>query len=180
MKINEQIKSFYQNNKSKALAIVTIIVIGGFIITYWSVEATSTPEFCIKCHEIKPQYDTWKLSTHYNPTKENINVISTEIATCRNCHLPPWNRPVSLIWSKAYHGSKDIYHHYKDKEEFKYPGYYYKMRVDARKNLPDYNCLTCHKDILNSKAPEIKLYHKDLQPNKNVKCVDCHKNLVHK
>ncbi|MEW5820043.1 MAG: NapC/NirT family cytochrome c [Cyanobacteriota bacterium] len=177
--IIHNIKNFYINNKTKALAILSIIIVIAFISLYWSVEITSTPEFCISCHEMKPEYDSWKKSSHYKPTKENPNVKSIQVANCKDCHLPPWNKPISMLWAKAYHGTKDVYHHYYSAEEFKYPGFYYEMKVKSRESIYNESCIKCHQDILKSNAPDIKPFHKSFKNIDNLKCVDCHQNLIH-
>ena len=44
--------------------------------------ATSTPEFCASCHEIRPAVQAWRVSSHVNNPKGLQ-------ATCMDCHLPP-------------------------------------------------------------------------------------------
>lgn len=173
-KYGEIIFRFYQKNKIKSLSTCCIILIAFVSFTYWSVEATSTPQFCAQCHEIKSAYNSWKTSTHYKVPQ------GKKMATCRDCHLPGWNLPVSLLWAKAYHGSKDIYHHYSDKDEINLLYYEYEMKINARKDIPNSNCLKCHEDIYTSRAVNLKQYHKDIRKNYNLHCVDCHKDMVHK
>jgi len=167
------IVQLYNNHRNKFFIVLLIILIFFCIGTYWSVEATSTPQFCIQCHEIKPAYNTWKKSTHYKVAK------GKKIAMCRDCHLPSWRNPPRLFWAKAYHGTKDIYYHFSDKDQLDYKYYLYEMKVNARKDIPNANCLPCHKDIYKTKDPLLKAVHYDIRKNKNLRCVDCHKNLVH-
>jgi nitrate/TMAO reductase-like tetraheme cytochrome c subunit len=164
---------YFRLHKVKTLLLLVLCVFIGAGFTYWSVEATSTPEFCISCHEIQPAYDSWKESSHYKVPADK------EIATCRDCHLPSWKNPVVLLWAKAYHGSKDVYHHIVDKDKLDRYYYRYMMKIDARKNFPDAYCLKCHSDIYQQQEKELIIYHKNLKTNSNLKCVDCHKNLVH-
>jgi len=46
-----------------------------FIIPYWY---TANPKSCIRCHEMKPFYTTWKESMHSVAAKD-----------CFYCHLKP-------------------------------------------------------------------------------------------
>lgn len=169
-----QIKQYYQEHKGKFIFIIIVIAIFGICFSYYSVELTSTTEFCVLCHEMDHSLVTLKESTHYKD--ENGKTI----ATCRDCHLPSWRHPVRLILAKIYHGTKDVYHHYTDQEEMKYPYYLYEMKMKARKSVPSSSCIECHTDVMESKSPDLKMFHKDLIQNKQLHCVDCHKNLVHK
>jgi nitrate/TMAO reductase-like tetraheme cytochrome c subunit len=179
MKILHKLKDYYLKYKTRTITAVTVLIIAFFAFTYYSVELTSTPEFCINCHEIQPAYDTWKESSHYNISGNYQYVKSKEIATCRDCHLPPWSEPVNLIWAKMYHGTKDVYHHIADKEELDKTYYRYLMKVNARKSAENSTCLKCHSDIYDYEDRQIKVYHRSLKDNKASRCIDCHKNLVH-
>lgn len=41
--------------------------------------ASDSPEVCINCHIMRPQYATWKASSHHS------------VATCNDCHVPHEN-----------------------------------------------------------------------------------------
>ncbi len=155
----------------KVFFIIAALFVFGLAI-YWGVEYTSTPQYCVKCHEIEQAYETWKVSKHF------------QVANCRQCHISSWKNPISVLWEKTYHGLKDIYHHIKDKEELGYPGYLDQMKVNGRKNFPVSTCIKCHESIFESKDKRIASFHKGIyqlnkQKNTNIRCVDCHKNLVH-
>lgn len=170
----DKIKHYYKTHKTKFIFIIIVLAIFGLCFTYFSVEMTSTTEFCVLCHEMDHSLETLKESTHYKD--ENGKTI----ATCRDCHLPSWRHPIGLVWAKMYHGTKDVYHHFADGDEMKYPYYQYEMRMKARKSVPSSSCIECHDDVMESKDPDIIMFHKGLIKNKQLNCVDCHKNLVHK
>ncbi len=47
-----------------------------FSVGVFGLEATSSSKFCSSCHEMKPEYYTWKASSH------------SEV-DCVNCHTEP-------------------------------------------------------------------------------------------
>jgi nitrate/TMAO reductase-like tetraheme cytochrome c subunit len=168
------IKDFYAKNRALFFLICAGIVIAGCAAVYFSVELTSTVQFCSSCHEMKPAYDSWKSSTHCNvkPGKKQ--------ATCRDCHLPPWNHPIKLLWEKAFHGVKDITRHFTDAAEFDEPGYYFNMKAKAWKTVDNSSCFKCHTDIFVKKYDGYENIHVSIKNNPNASCAKCHEGLVHK
>ncbi|HDQ25246.1 MAG TPA: hypothetical protein ENN43_00670, partial [bacterium] len=114
--------SLYKKNPAVFTVASVFIFFSGIAAIYASVELTSTPEFCSSCHIMEQAHASWTESVHYNVPE------GEKRAACRDCHLPPWNRPVELLWSKAYHGIKDVAKNFLEKEEMKYPGYYFNMK----------------------------------------------------
>ncbi len=156
---------------------IIVITVGALIAvtagSFIGVEATSTNAFCSSCHEMKPAYESYLKSSHYNLEE------GKRIATCRDCHVPPWSNPAAVLWSKTYHGIKDIYKHFADSEVLEDPGYHVIMRVNATKGIADSSCLQCHRDIFTKDYGEFVKIHVSVKNNRSSKCTSCHQYLVH-
>jgi nitrate/TMAO reductase-like tetraheme cytochrome c subunit len=164
---------FYRADKKRFYIIAGTLFLLFCLFSYFAVELTSTPAFCASCHEMKPAYDTWKLSTHYNVEK------GKKQATCRDCHVPPWTKPVHVLWIKAYHGMKDVYKHFTDGEEIHTAGYHDNMRFHAPHGMDNSSCLACHADIYKKTYDGYDNIHKALRFNSASKCAVCHSGMVH-
>jgi cytochrome c nitrite reductase small subunit len=169
----QKIRDFYFKHKKAVLVLLAGLFVFGVIFTYASVELTSTVEFCSSCHEMKPAYESWKKSTHYN-VKEG-----ERRASCRDCHVPPWTNPVNVLYTKAYHGIKDVYKHFADADQLSDPGYHEAMRAHAPKGISNSSCLKCHGDIYKKEYPGVVNIHKELKKNSKSRCTDCHVDMVH-
>ncbi len=60
-------------NLAKWAALFCVILVIG---TYFAVDYSSSAEFCVSCHYMKPYYDSWKHSSHRD-------------VTCTKCHYKP-------------------------------------------------------------------------------------------
>ena len=134
---------------------------------------TSTPQFCSACHEIQPAYESWLTSTHRVNDKGAV-------AECMDCHLPEPSQFAAFFWSKAYHGTKDIYGHFLGGEYDRE-----RARRHARADIPNQRCQRCHANLLATGmsrgamlAHRAVLYPK--APGYEKSCTQCHENLVHK
>jgi nitrate/TMAO reductase-like tetraheme cytochrome c subunit len=170
----EYLKAFYKKSPAVFISAAAGMFIAGLLAVYFSVELTSTVSFCTSCHEMKAAHDAWKQSKHYNVP------AGKKPATCRDCHLPPWTKPVELLWSKAYHGAKDVTRHFTDKEEMEFPGYYFNMKENAGKTLSNASCLKCHADVFGKKYEGYPNIHTGIKNNRNMKCYLCHESTAHK
>lgn len=164
----------YKKNPKVFISAAAVVCIAGIAAVYLSVELTSTVPFCTSCHEMKTAHDTWKESKHYTVP------AGKRRANCRDCHLPPWTKPVELLWSKVYHGAKDVTKHFLDKEEMAHPGYYFNMKANAGKTLSNASCLKCHGDIYRLKNENYENIHRGIKNNPHMKCYLCHENTAHK
>ncbi|MEQ8189031.1 MAG: NapC/NirT family cytochrome c [Candidatus Eremiobacterota bacterium] len=159
-----------------------IIIFAGLIciiiLIYPAVEMTSTPSFCSTCHEIKPAVESWKVSDH--------GIVDGKArATCRDCHIPSWKNPASVIINKSTHGIKDTYHHFFSKEDIGKEDFYFAIKHRAIKSMPDERCISCHKDIydrekdiIESETGIIKGLHTEKEVKK-LSCLICHKHSGH-
>jgi cytochrome c nitrite reductase small subunit len=164
--------------KKKYLLPASLIVLGvilGFPIfsmTYYTMVRTSTPQFCASCHEIQFAYDTWKTSTH-------VNNAQGFVADCMDCHLPAPHDTFDFFYAKTAHGLKDVIVHFTGKP-YDRPA----NREKAYASFKNQQCLKCHRNILN--IPDKRgamLAHRTVlypRPGYEKKCVDCHRDLVHK
>ena len=148
--------------------VVVFVIVVLFSFTIWSVEYTSSEEFCISCHEMVEPYQQWKESAHYNNE-------SGVVATCADCHLP--TDMISKIKVKIITGTRDMYVHYLGDPE----GLDFKeLARKARENISDDSCVQCHKNLFPaylSKGGFIA--HRSLERGVEKKCVECHKHIAH-
>lgn len=159
-----------------AVLIVLGIVIAFpiFSMTYYTMVRTSTPQFCASCHEIQFAYNTWKTSTH-------VNNAQGFVADCMDCHLPAPHDTFQFFYAKTAHGIKDIFVHF-TKAADQYDHAYQRQKAYA--SFKNEQCQKCHRNILN--IPDKRgamLAHRTVlypRPGYEKKCVDCHRNLVHK
>lgn len=129
------------------LVLVGIAGLGG-------VKITSSPGFCTLCHEILPEYTTWKASSHSR-------------VTCIKCHQRPGVRNF-ITEKKAAIGQ--LYRHFA--QEFYLP-------IASPQIIENSICLTCH----NMKRPvtakgDIKMNHQK-HLNRKINCVECHSGVAH-
>ena len=166
------------SEKKKKLLTAIVLVGSGFVfaipfflITNNVMLYTSTPEFCSSCHEHIETLQTWKESSHY---KNSHGVV----ATCRDCHLPPFEDSVRFYLAKAYHGTKDITLHYFGPEYDREA-----IKKHVRDGMENSTCLRCHQNLLFLQHRGAKLAHTNCfwpKPgNEKKRCMDCHENLVH-
>ena len=164
--------------KKKRVLIFALIFITGFLFSIpvflfsnFMMLSTSTPEFCASCHEHKVTVQTWKTSTHY----KNENGV---VATCKDCHLPPFEDSVSFYMAKAYHGAKDVTLHFIGPEYDREA-----LKKHVTDHMDDSRCLRCHNNLMNLQDRGARLAHSALfHPKPHTtqpKCLDCHTNLVH-
>ena len=158
----------------RAGVVAAAVAVGLPAVTYTSVEATSVPNFCSSCHEIKPAVLSWKRSAHAT-TKDGKR------AACRDCHVPSWSHPLDAVWLKMRHGIRDTYSHLAIERE---PDFYFRAKEQALANMDDAVCLRCHEQILDSKdviedaEGPVRGLHSSAEAKK-LSCMVCHKNTGH-
>ena len=168
-----RIRAFCLRHKAVSLLVVAAGGLAAAVGTYAAVEATSTVEFCIRCHEMRPAYEAYLASSHYRVAD------ASRRADCRDCHVPPWSHPVGVLWTKTYHGVKDVARHLLDGPETLRPGYQASMAASAPHGIHNAACLACHADVAAEVYPGRSNIHALLRDSRNSRCTDCHRRLVH-
>ncbi len=164
-------------NKSplKVLIIALGIIIVLLIAMSVSMAKTSETDFCISCHEIQKYKDELDKSPHaLDKDKKAIE--------CKQCHIPNSIGPQYLIIKSL--GLKDLFvHNFGDPDDLNRRV----MQANARRFIPDENCLACHSDLMkdakDKKISEIGQLCHEAYLGKNGttrrKCADCHFNMAH-
>ncbi|TCO06985.1 cytochrome c nitrite reductase small subunit [Natronoflexus pectinivorans] len=135
--------------------------LGFFVIHMAKVPSylADTPETCVNCHIMAPQYATWSHSSH------------REVATCSDCHMPHDN----------------LFNHYlfKAKAGMNH-AYVFTFRLEPQvitihqegKDVVQNNCIRCHSQQIH----DTKLYtmRPDFHPNIGDRyCIECHRDVPH-
>jgi cytochrome c nitrite reductase small subunit len=137
--------------------------------THLSFSLTGTNEFCGRCHEMRPQVATWKMSSH------SVNTRGI-VADCVDCHLPP--RGIRHYTYKAYSGLRDVIVHYLgDPESVDWEG----KKFTKEHYLFQDACRSCHQDLT---PPGMDrggfLAHREWKNGRTTKrCWECHELMVH-
>jgi cytochrome c-type protein NapC len=149
-----------------------IVGVAGF---NWSLEATSSDEFCLSCHNHEIPYAQHKLTAHYS-NKYGV------VAGCSDCHIqhefiPKMTRKVEA--------AREVWGHFRgiiDTDE-KYLAHQPEMkeREMARFRASDSaTCRSCHqveRMNLEKQSPKARRDHAKLDQGKT--CVDCHDDAGH-
>lgn len=153
--------------------VCAVMLVGGAT----GLQATSTTQFCVSCHEMGTNQMEMKFSTHAKD-KDGRPI------DCAQCHLPPGMGPKYLS-VKVYSGVKDLcVHFFTDVEELNR----IKMQMTAYRFIDDADCLACHGDLYKDAKGEKPVselgrvaHDAYLGKNGNVRngCANCHVNLAH-
>ncbi|WP_075860392.1 cytochrome c3 family protein [Carboxydothermus pertinax] len=135
---------------------VQLTVIGQvvlFILLLSGTKAALNSRFCFYCHEMRPEYYTWEVSTH--------NKIE-----CWRCHVT--SSPLVPFWVSLNGGTNFVQH---------LTGLFEKP-IKITYSLDNKRCLSCH--TLESVTPggDIIIPH-DRHLAQGVTCVTCHFGVVH-
>lgn len=143
----------YRFYKILTLTLFSLFVIG--IAGYGTVEFTSSSGFCGSCHEMNPEYNTWKASSHSN-------------VACKECHIKP--DVVSYAKAKA-NGLVELYSKATDS---------YTAPLSMPEDIPNSQCELCHnmKNRQTSADSDIIIPH-DKHLAKDINCVTCHYGVAH-
>ncbi|CEG29058.1 NapC/NirT family cytochrome c [Bacillus sp. B-jedd] len=126
-----------------------------FTIGYTGLEATSSSGFCSSCHEMKPEFYTWKASSHGE-------------VDCVNCHIEPGVK--NLAKAKG-NGIVEL---------VKKQTNAYTAPIQMPKDIPDSSCEKCHNVYKREVTPsgDLIIPH-DKHKNKGIECVQCHSGVAH-
>lgn len=139
----------------KAMTLTLIFVAAFFAIGLVGVESTSSSKFCSSCHEMKPEFYTWKASTH------------SEV-DCVQCHIGPGVENYSK--AKA-NGLVQV---------FKKQTQTYTAPIRMPTEIPDEACERCHNISTRNftVSGDINIPH-DKHKAKEVECIQCHSGTAH-
>ncbi|MFH1723034.1 MAG: NapC/NirT family cytochrome c [Elusimicrobiota bacterium] len=167
---------------SRAMVSLGIVAAVFPLAAYTSVELTSTPWFCGSCHEMEPVKEGWMASEHY-PRPDRPK--GRRGASCRDCHLPGWHHPASVLAQKIRHGLKDGYRHFLPARDHEAKDFYFALKQVYLSQTTDAMCLRCHatvrdpaEDVIETGLGEIRGLHSSKEATV-LRCVTCHKNMGH-
>lgn len=168
-----------QSKKKKVSIKVFLPLFAGIAVLSlmsFSMARTSSTDYCMSCHEMKPYKEELEKSTHaVDKDKDPIQ--------CHQCHVPP-RLGLKYVAVKAVLGVKDLWvHNFGDPDNLDRR----QMQVMARRFIVDENCRQCHEDLtLDTEGKPLseigKLSHDAyLGNNGNTKrgCAGCHFNMAH-
>lgn len=127
-----------------------------FSLSYAGIEATSSSKFCSSCHEMKPEYYTWKASSH------------SEV-DCVSCHIEPGikqtaKQKVDLVVKAANRDESNSN----------------VAPIRMPEEIPDSTCEKCH-NVLQREFTvlgDIIIPH-DKHKDEDVTCIQCHSGVAH-
>ncbi len=139
------------------VATLTLLFLAVFFFAgFFGLEATSSSKFCSSCHEMKPEYYTWKASTH--------NEVD-----CVNCHTDPVFRKLAKDKSKG--AIEALRKQSADTSA---------APIRMPKEVPDSACKSCH-DMTKrhvTASGDLIIPH-DKHMNKEIECTQCHSGVAH-
>ncbi|MDR6998803.1 NapC/NirT family cytochrome c [Neobacillus niacini] len=127
-----------------------------FFAGFTGLEATSSSKFCQSCHEMKPEYYTWKASTH--------NEVD-----CVNCHTDPIFKKLAKDKAEGLVGQLKNHSLNVTATPIRMPN-----------EVPNSACEKCHNLKTRDVTPSGDLiipHEKHLK--KGVECVQCHSSIAH-
>lgn len=141
------------------LTLVTILAlfigIGAYTFNYGEGLSyfSKSPEACMNCHIMKPQFDSWQKASHHSA------------ATCVECHLPP--DFIGKYIAKAENG-------YNHSKAFTLQNFPEPIAITAKNSqiLQD-NCIRCHAAMVADIAEDSHY------SNNEIRCVHCHATAGH-
>jgi cytochrome c-type protein NapC len=169
---------------SSRYALGTLVIVGvvlgmaGLAGTSFVLEATTTDEFCLSCHELADN-----VGREYEGTIHHTNSVGLKV-TCADCHVPKSLGP--KIWRKI-RAVNEIYHHLLgtiDTPE-KFDAHRMRMATWVWQEMNEADsreCRACHDESrwnLEQQTEKAQQYHQGPLA-KGKTCIDCHKGNAHK
>jgi cytochrome c nitrite reductase small subunit len=132
---------------------------GGYTFYYGKGHSyfSKSPETCINCHIMQPQYDTWLKSSHH------------AVATCVDCHLPH-PLPQALI-AKADNGWNHSW-------AFTFQDFHEPIELKPRnRRILEVNCRECHQALVHQM---LSYDAGSVGPSaETIDCLHCHADVGH-
>ncbi len=141
-------------DKLKLFILVNGLLIFVGIGSVGMLKVTSTPQFCSSCHEMRPEYVTWKATSH--------NQVD-----CVKCHIEPGLD--SLVKHKI-SAMKQLYQHVTGQVP---------NPIEMPQPIESYVCEQCHSRnrLVNASGDLIIPHNRHLE--QEIECVRCHKGVAH-
>ena len=163
------------------LKIIGLLMTGGIAGAFFILfliefdHATSGEEFCTSCHSMEIVADTYRQSSHYNPT-------SGVRASCGDCHVSEGVISATIDHVK---GTKDLLAQVFGPDYdnpivnmVHLPDAAFKAREWFRDNK-SVTCQRCHVlDAIKGSRADTLAVHREQTADKS--CIDCHINIVHR
>ncbi|MFO8056525.1 MAG: NapC/NirT family cytochrome c [bacterium] len=168
-----EIISFLKSREFGFLVAGAVLAGAGGIVALESLHYTSSPEFCMSCHEMRVVGEQgWMRSPHY---RNDAGVA----AECTDCHVPPETELYSMVWVKSRDGLKDVFLHFfgeSDPHRMEWD----ELQESARHKVRDSSCLSCHKNLTaRGLSLKVIMAHREYQRMDDLKCVHCHTEEFH-
>lgn len=132
------------------------------IIAFFTYNKARSPDFCISCHVMKPEYYTWQASSHSK-------------FDCVDCH-------VGVNFKKGFKaGAKNLADDGLGiaKNTFSYFTNNYMLPVQMIFSVEDYMCLKCHSEDREASAAGDLIIPHSVHKKKDVSCAECHSSVAH-
>lgn len=158
-------------NIKKIVSLIIASVLAGCVVLFWVggfYYQTTKLNYCVQCHEMQTQYESFKTSFHYNEVVKN----------CQSCHIG--KGILAFARDKATRDPKDWLEHVKktyDSGEF--------IDISERNlEIVNENCVECHSEGYTKDATHlglISMVRKKINEDifEGFLCTDCHLGLVH-
>lgn len=143
-----------KEGKLKLLIGIVGFLLLGLALSIGALELTNTPQFCQSCHEMRPEYVTWKASSHSQ-------------LGCVDCHVEPG---VGNLLQHKVKSFKQLYLHFSGKIN---------PPIEVAQPIKDEVCERCHTaKRVATPSGDLIIPHEVHKENK-VPCVKCHSAVAH-
>jgi nitrate/TMAO reductase-like tetraheme cytochrome c subunit len=139
----------------KILTLTLFFLIVLFSVGFLGLETTSSSKFCASCHEMKPEYYTWKASSH------------SEVA-CVNCHTGSTTEEYAKAKATGL------------VQVFKKATQSYTAPIRMPDQIRDASCEKCHNIFTRDVTPsgDLIIPH-DKHKKQGIQCAQCHQGVAH-
>jgi cytochrome c-type protein NapC len=149
----------------------------GVVAFDFSMEATSSDDFCVSCHELEDN-----ALREFIGTPHHTNA-SGKVAGCSDCHVPKEFVPKIIRKLRAV---TEIYHHLLGTIDTREKYDEHRMWMATRtwafmKDRDSRECRNCHDEAawdLELQSEKARRYHSEAL-SRGKTCIDCHKGLAH-
>ena len=141
-------------SKLKLALIVLGILIFIMVVSATAFQLTLSPAFCKSCHEMNPEFQTWKASSHSQ-------------IRCIECHIQPG---IGNLTTHKLRAVKELLLHFNGS---------YQKPIKISHEIDDSNCQRCHsRQRRFTVSGDLIIPHWQHQ-DKQVKCIHCHAGVAH-